>query len=95
MKFDTLTPILGFTCGAEDPESLVRINIIPSGWTDPDKFYVIIEYGERDDYEEFLMTREEILNEFEVNVPKVNLWKLIYDKTNDMDLGATIRRLFT
>jgi hypothetical protein len=80
-------PIIAFAGGVEDEP--IGITIVPSGWLH--QYHVIVEFGDSDDWNHYYMNKEQILQKFGIEVPDMNLKKLIHDNPNDMTLGKAIR----
>ena len=75
------------------------VHILPSGWTSPRQYHVIIEYGDMSQAEHELLTAEQILEKHGINMEEVKTphdvsvsAKMIKDRPNDQDLGAFVRQ---
>jgi hypothetical protein len=74
------------------PEEPIGFKIVPSGWKD--FFYVIIEFGEWEDYVVKYMHKEEILKEYEIDLSNhKNMKSISFENGNDQLFGAVIRNL--
>jgi hypothetical protein len=74
------------------PEEPIGFKIIPSGWKD--FFYVIIEFGEYEDYTVKYMHKEEILKEYEIDLTNhKNLKTISFENGNDQQFGNVVRKI--
>jgi len=92
MKLEfTIKPSLAYSGGEINGEP-VGISIIPSGWDD--KFHVIVEFGDMETWDNYFLTSKEIKDKWNIEVERISLMKIIKEKHNDMELGATIRKMY-
>jgi hypothetical protein len=74
------------------PEELIGFKIVASGWKD--FFYVIIEYGEWEDYVVKYMHKDEILKEHEIDLSNhKNLKTISFENGNDQQFGNVVRKI--
>jgi hypothetical protein len=74
------------------PEEPIGFKIVASGWKD--FFYVIIEFGEWEDYVVKYMHKEEILKEYEIDLSNhKNLKEISFENSNDQQFGNVIRKI--
>lgn len=80
-----------------DKENPVCLKVIPSSWTEPQLYHVILEDGEftKSDYLGE-MTKEQIHESFDVYIDYIEdpIYKIILENPNDQDLGKKIRSLY-
>jgi hypothetical protein len=86
-------PIFAFAGGVADEP--IGITIVPSGWSKPQKYHVIVEFGDSDDWDTHFMDADQIMQKFGIEVPQLNLKRLAHDLPNNMDLGKAVRSAIT
>lgn len=76
-------------------EEPVCFKIIPSGWSMPRQFHVLVEWGAFDDTTyKGTMTEEQIKKEYGINLPDYfNLHAIATKEPNDMEFGKEVRKL--
>jgi hypothetical protein len=80
-------PIFAFAGGVEDEP--IGITIVPSGWLH--QYHVIVEFGDSDDWNHHYMNKEQIMQKFGIEVPDLNMKKILRDNPNDQTLGKVVR----
>lgn len=75
------------------------VHILPSGWTNPRQYHVIIEYGDMDQAEHALLTAEQIKEKHGIVLDDVSTphdvsvsARMIKDRPDDAVLGAFVRQ---
>jgi len=86
-------PIFAFSGGVKDEP--IGITIVPSGWSKPQMYHVIVEFGDSSDWDTHFMDADQIMKKFGVEVPQLNLRKMAHDLPNNMDLGKAVRTAIT
>ena len=75
----------------------IAFRFVRSGWSRPQTFHVLIEFGDYSDTTyKGLMTAEQIKEEYGIDMPsseELNLTKLDEANPNNMDMGKAIRSL--
>jgi hypothetical protein len=51
-----------------DEEAIAGLLIIKSGWTSPQLYHCILEWGEYEDYDHELLTKEDIEKKYKVQI---------------------------
>jgi hypothetical protein len=78
--------------GGDQNGEPIGIHIIKSGWRNPDLYHIIIEHGDTEMQDHFLMSAEHIQENFSIFLDQEeDLGKLIFDNPNDQELGKAIR----
>lgn len=77
--------------GVED--ELIAIRIIPSGWSAPQLYHVLIEYGDDGSTDYKQLTAEQIKDNYDIEVGTVNLTKISKSESNNYIFGSIIRNL--
>jgi hypothetical protein len=94
MKTNKRSVIIGKT--RSNPEQIQNIICVPSSWTKPQTYHILIEDGEMDsaNYEgEF--TAQQVYERFDIEVEEVSptVVELVRRFPNDQDLGKAIRTI--
>lgn len=84
-------PIFAFAGGV--PDEPIGITIVPSGWSNPQMYHVIVEFGDSDDWNTHFMNADQILHRFGIEIPDVSLHQMAIKEPNDMSFGKAIRNL--
>ena len=75
----------------------IAFRFVRSGWSRPQTFHVLIEFGDYSDTTyKVLMTGEQIKEEYGIDMPsadEMTLTKIDKDNPNNMDMGKAIRSL--
>lgn len=75
----------------EDP---IQLHIIWSGWSKPQMYHVIVEYGDYEQSEYFFLDAEQIKDRFQIDIPNMKSFSnILKECPNDMELGKAIRNL--
>lgn len=82
-----------FAFGGGVPDEPIGICIIPSGWEG--KYHVIVEFGDSESWDNHFMDKEQILQQFGIEVPEYTLKGIANDEPNDMSFGKRIRNLIS
>ena len=78
----------------DDP---IGIKIIPSGWTDPRMYHVLVEWGDRDETDYHFLDADQIKEQMDIDISEKDFVSYIvsHDEListpNDYDLGSKIR----
>ena len=77
------------------PEEPIAIRIVPSGWTRPQTYHVIIEYGdlEQSDYLGIL-TAQQIKDQYDLIIDDSKMNISIKTLPNDQELGKHMRSMY-
>ena len=73
------------------------IRIIPSGWTNPRMYHVLVEWGERDETDYHFLDAEQIKEQMDIDISEKDFVSYIVtnvellEHPNNYDLGSTIR----
>lgn len=90
---NTLTPAIH----RNNIDAVTNTICVPSSWTTPQTYHVIVEDGELSSAKyEGEFTKEQVFERYglEPEVSNVNLAKIILENPNDQDLGKKIRSIF-
>jgi hypothetical protein len=78
--------------GGDQTGEPIGIHIIKSGWRFPDMYHVLIEYGDFEQTDYQLLTREQIEGKYNLILGEdLDFTKIIKENPNDMELGKIIR----
>ena len=75
----------------------IGIKIIPSGWTDPRMYHVLVEWGDRDETDYHFLDADQIKEQMDIDISEKDFVSYIVTTEellnipNDYDLGSTIR----
>jgi len=75
----------------------IGIKIIPSGWTDPRMYHVLVEWGDRDETDYHFLDAAQIKDRMDIDIAEQDFFSYIVtmedlkQMPNDYELGNTIR----
>lgn len=81
----------------DDP---IAVKIIPSGWSNPQMYHVIVEWGDMDQADHHLLDADQIKEQMGIEVNEEDFAATVISKKfvnqhpNNYDLGETIRKPF-
>lgn len=70
----------------------MQIHVVKSGWSRPQMYHVLVEFGDMEQTDYHFMDSDQIKERFGVEVDLKTLDEMIKDHPNDMELGNTLRR---
>ena len=85
-------------CFSPSNEEPIAIRIIPSGWST--YYHVLIEYGDFEQVDHFLLTAEQLMERYDIDIASLEKEEVIINAedikshANDTDLGIHIRKTY-
>ncbi len=81
-----------FAYSGGDQFEPIGIHIIRSGWSNPALYHVLLEFGDYETTDHYLLMKEQIKEKWNIEFEDLNdLGTLIKSTPNDMELGKAIR----
>jgi hypothetical protein len=94
LKLETKT-FTQFCTNVTIKDEPIQIHIIKSGWSKPQMFHVLVEFGDIEQTDYHFMTKEQIKERWDLEFNEVDFVNIIKESPNDMELGKKIRLIYT
>lgn len=85
-----------FAYSGGDISEPIGIHIIKSGWCNPQLYHVLIEFGDMDQTDHYLLSKEQIQEKWNLEFDEyLNFSEIVKSIPNDQELGKFIRLQYT